>query len=537
MTRRLLVMAAVVLAAVGVTAAAATAGPVPVRTRPAVALTLATRTPSLDCPGPETLLAPAGADPVPEPGPVRLTEVVAQPGGGLVAVTTTTLEESGTARVVGPSAPGRTVALTAGLQVTMGTSGDLRGLSARACDQAATEVWLVGGATLAGQRDRLLVANPSPAPVVVDVRVHGPKGPVGAANGEGVVVPGQGQVALLVDALAPGLPMLAVHVVPRSGRVTATLYHSMVRGLVGGGVDDVAAAAPAATRQVVPGMAVVAPAKAHGPAGLPANPAAPGAYAVRVVVPGTADAVVRVHLLGPHGSVTLPGGVLTVAAGSVADVPVTGVDDGSYAAVVEADVPVVASGLVGRASAGSESAGTSAGVSGKSPPAELAWAASAVALPAHSAVALPANPTSPSATPTPTPANQTSTASATPSATPSATSSAQPGASAILARLSLVAVGRRASVTVRPVLAGGRLAAPVTLTLPAGSAVTRDLPGQAVGLLLDVTGGPVSAALVLTAQDSAGPMISVVRMPVPVGGPGVAPAAVQDPRLGQSSSS
>ncbi len=150
-------------------------------------------------------------------------------------------------------------ALLAAAQVTLARAGDLRGLVTGACPTAVTDAWLVGGGTVPGRRGRLLLANPTPAPAVVDVFVSGPSGPVPLPTARGLVVaPGRVR-AVLLDALAPGLERLAVHVVARSGRIAPVLHDSYLRGATPAGVDDVVAAAAPSRHAVVPGVVLGRP--------------------------------------------------------------------------------------------------------------------------------------------------------------------------------------------------------------------------------------------------------------------------------------
>ena len=299
-----------------------------------VRLDIPAATPALVCPGPETAVVPDGAVPVPAPGPFTVTAAAVATGaaagstGGDAPVLGplatrrggAALEGAGEVRVLarvgdphGPlrlaptnsSADAAAAARLAAVQVTLARSGDLRGLAAGQCGAAAADAWLVGGATTPGRRARLLLANPTPAPAVVDVRLAGPKGPVDVPSGRGLVVaPGRVR-AVLLDAAAPGLGQLAVHVIARSGRVTSLLHDSWLRGAVPAGTDDVLPSAAPSRHVVVPGVVV-----------LPG-----GAARLRVAATGSDDAVVRYHLLGPAGDVEPPGtGVLTVPAGGVADV-------------------------------------------------------------------------------------------------------------------------------------------------------------------------------------------------------------------------
>lgn len=520
------------------------------------------------CPGPETLQVPAGATPVAAPGPVTVAGVVASPDAFALpasqeAGTRTATPPSAPEAALGPvaagtrqfgadpaggatpgnSAPGnstadagngaapvrvlraqairagawrldaahdREVPVAAAVQWTWGTVGDLRGLATTTCEPATTDIWLVGGGTQPGRRARLLLANPGVTPAVVDVAVLGPEGPVPAPASSGVTVAPGTQKALYLDAIAPGLSVLALHVQARSGRVATTLHDSVVRGTVPGGADDVPATAPPSRRLVIPGVAIAAPAPFRGRPGgtLPLQSTAAGAVAVRVADPGGAEAVVRVHLVGPDGVVDLPGGgVMTVPAHGVADVVVTGVPDGLYSAVVEADTPVVAAAVIGRSLAGSEVAGTAAAARGGVPAAELAWSAAGRPLQADTAVALPS----------------ASTSAVTALQTP-----------AVSMRLALAATGRPGRVVLAEVTGDAAIGPARTVEVPADRSVAVDLAPASTAVLLraDPAAGPVVGAVVLTASDVAGGLISV--QPVRPGSQitGQTPTVVQDPRVG-----
>jgi hypothetical protein len=498
------------------------------------------------CPGPETMITPPGAEPSSPGGPVRLRTLAAAldplspqgagdaaglpvpnrpgvaasvrglagrqdtapaarsvalhgPPGG-VAVADQLLRQAGATRLDALPGGGLPPRLAA-VQTTIATSGAARGLVATGCATAAADLWLVGGSTAAGHRARLQIANPMSSPAVVDLTVHGPGGRVSAPGGEGIVVPASGQVAVVVDAIAPGLAPLAVHVHTRSGRVTATLYDNLLRGLVAGGDDDVPVAAPPARTQVVPGLAIQGSAT-------PARPDSPGATAVRVVVPGTDEGIVRVSLLGPTGVTELGSqGVVTVPGGAAADVMVSGVPDGLYAAVVHSDVPVVAAAVIGRASEGSEIAGTSADPSGSAPPAEFGWAAASLPLTAPAVAALPAS-------------GWTGT---------TATSGSTPR---LVSTITLAAPGRAGKVVVQALDASGSPGAARTVAVPAGGTLAVPVTSAAGVLVQPVTGGRVHVALVITAADARGRMVSVIPVSATPSGPGVLPIAVEDQRLG-----
>jgi len=479
------------------------------------------------CPGPETLLAPAGGAAVPPPGPVVVGSVVAEhpqtlfsaepasPSGsaalGQLAGSPLTSVGAGLGlltlprTLAGPvrleTVRGASLPALSSVQLSLGRSGDLRGLAAMACPTASTQAWLVGGGTQLGRRGRLLLANPAATPAVVDVSVLGPKGPLLAPAGTGVVLAPGGETVLLIDALAPGLDTLAVHVQARTGRVVATLHDTYVRGLTPGGVDDVTPAAPAARRQLVPGISIAPPPGAS----LPATAGDPGAVAVRVANPGRAEAVIRVHLLGDGGEVEVPGGVLTVPAETVRDVPLTQVPAGAYTAVVDADSAVVAGALVGRTVPGGQAVGTRAALGVAVPPSELAWAASTEPLSGAAVVALPVVP---GAAKKPVP---------------------------VSAVLSLAAPATApGSAEVVEIGADGRNLATHRLTVPTATGAEQALTSAAVAVLVRplAGSGPLVAAVMLQVQDAAGPMVSVIPVRSGPTGLGAQPSVIADPRTG-----
>jgi hypothetical protein len=198
-------------------------------------------------------------------------------------------------------------------------------------------------------------------------------------------------------------------------------------------------------------------------------------------------------LLGPDGPVSLPGGAVAVPAGGARDVVVQGVPDGTYAAVVSADVPIVAGALSGRTRARGDLAGTTAGYGTEVPPADLAWTAGAGDIPAR-----------------PTPL-------------------AVPGRGDAV--LSLAAPAGAATLTYRTIGPTGELGEPSTVRVEAHSTAELTVPPDIAGIRLSAQGRLV-AALVVADQDGSGPLLATV--PVvgqPVGGV-TAGQAQEDPRLG-----
>ncbi len=231
------------------------------------------------------------------------------------------------ARADGAAAPGLAVAM-----LTRSTVDAARGLLGTTCAAAGSDFWFVGSGSVVGQRGRVYLSNPESAPAVVDLELFGPDGPIDAPAGRGIAVAAGAQEVVLLDALAPGTTVFAVHVHARAGRIAAAVRDQQIDGLTPRGADWLPPAAPPARRQVVAGVVGGA-----------------GQRLLQVVAPGESDAIVKLQLLTDAGSFAPAGlDVLEVPAGSVAVV-----DLAPYAATepvaveLDADVPVTA-GLMAR---------------------------------------------------------------------------------------------------------------------------------------------------------------------------------------------
>jgi hypothetical protein len=170
------------------------------------------------------------------------------------------------------------------------------------------------------------------------VTLYGPEGEIAAPSGRGVSVAARDQEILLLDALAPAIPRFGVHVQVRQGRVAAALRDQQIRGLDPLGVDWVPPAAAPSRRVVIAGV-----------------PAGSGERHLQVLAPGSADAIVRVRLLGAAGAF-VPAGldVVEIPAGTVGDVDLAPHARGEAVAVeLTADAPITA-GLLAQVGTGRE---------------------------------------------------------------------------------------------------------------------------------------------------------------------------------------
>ena len=250
-------------------------------------------------------------------GGTRLLEVDARPG-----TATARLPATGPVRLAGEGALAPAVA---GTQEWLMNAPGLRGLVSTPCGTGASDMWLLAGGAGPGRQERLVLTNPGANPVTADVTVHGAAGPLGDPRVE--TVPPGGRVSLLLDAGFATEQLPAVHVRADGGGLHATLTDTWIEGSTALGADTSTATAAPATVQVVPAAVF-----------------GTGSTALRVAVPGEQDAVVKVTVLAADGLVPLTGdSVLSVGAGAVGELALTGVPAGTDAVVIRSDVPVVAS--------------------------------------------------------------------------------------------------------------------------------------------------------------------------------------------------
>ena len=256
----------------------------------------------------------------------------------------------------GAMAPG-----TVATQWSWTKTGYSRGLVTAACMPAAASSWLIAGGAAPGRLEHLVLANPGPNPVTVDLSVLGVKGPIESPNGQGLVVAGYARTVILLDAIAGSEPSPVVHVTAQGGKVAAVLSDTWLDGVVPRGGDDVVSVAAPAREQVI--------------AGVPID----GRAILRVAVPGDSEAVVESRVLTPSGPRPLPvDGVTRVAGHSTKDIDLSSLPPGAYAVQVRADVPVVAAVMVDRRRA--------AGA-----PSDLAWSVASLPIRTLAGMALPAS--------------------------------------------------------------------------------------------------------------------------------------------------
>jgi hypothetical protein len=234
---------------------------------------------------------------------------------------------------------GRT--LIAGAQSESVSTQEFAGLASAGCTAAAGDVWLAGGATTVGRTSILLLANSSAVPATVDLQIYGENGQVTSPGMAGIVVAAGTQDAISLAGFAPDLLSPVVHVESAGGQVVATLEQSTVRGLQPGGVDFVGAQAAPTTTTVIPGIVLT------GTAALQSQLGQSGyddlQTTLRVYVPGGKAATATITVLAENGSVTGKPLTAAIKPGTVTDLPLDELSDGSYTLVITTTVPMVAS--------------------------------------------------------------------------------------------------------------------------------------------------------------------------------------------------
>jgi hypothetical protein len=148
----------------------------------------------------------------------------------------------------------------------------------------------------------------------------------GVDDAQGIGVPARSQHVLFLDAMAPDSERVGVEITTTQGRVAAALE---VRE----------------TDEITPlGMSYVPAAQA--PDNTVVIPAVPdhGEPLLRVLAPGTTDAIVSVRMLGANGPFSpVDHEVITVPSGSVHEIELDGLNDEPVAIELNSDEPITAS--------------------------------------------------------------------------------------------------------------------------------------------------------------------------------------------------
>lgn len=227
--------------------------------------------------------------------------------------------------------------LIAGTQSQVAKSDVISGLASSVCGEGSTDQWLVGGSTEVGRTTLLFLNNPLDVEAVVGLDIYGENGKVDAPGTANIIVKPRSQRILSLAAFAPNLVQPVVHVTTSGGQVFATMQQTVTRVVTPSGIDFVSPGAPAATMQVIPGVALSGQSGQDGEGGQVTSDLAP---TIRVLIPGAKGAQVTATIINTNGESTV---VKTqLSSQHVVQLPFSGVPDGIYTVVVTANVPLLA---------------------------------------------------------------------------------------------------------------------------------------------------------------------------------------------------
>ena len=198
------------------------------------------------------------------------------------------------------------------------------------CSAPSTSQWFVGGAADITSKGKLILINSGLSEAIIDVEIWSE---AGIRPPKVVTLKANSSVVQTLDSLDPGAKRIALHVVPRSGRVNAFLVDERGRGLKSLGGDMV-------NTSPDPTKVVVIPAIPH----LKRSGKALG-HTLRVIAPGDVDARISVELISTKGSF-VPFGFAdrAIKAGIVTEIPLNPqVVPTIFALRISSDRPIVAS--------------------------------------------------------------------------------------------------------------------------------------------------------------------------------------------------
>lgn len=203
-------------------------------------------------------------------------------------------------------------------------SGDIAGLAGLTCAPTSRDQWLVGGSTVLGSSARLVLSNPADTSVRADIALHTPVGPVEGITSV-VIGPGS-QRTVLLEAVEPEMPAVALRITAGGLGVSAALQDSRLDGFTAAGSDWV-------TSSVVgDALAVPVPVESDGE----------GLATLALIAPEGAD--VTLAMASNDGPVEWLGeSELTLEPGVLTTVPIP--ESGPGAVLIDASAPIAASSL------------------------------------------------------------------------------------------------------------------------------------------------------------------------------------------------
>lgn len=236
-------------------------------------------------------------------------------------------------------------------QIQLASETTMAGLAGAQCQKPDHEQWIIGGDTTVGREAVLVLANPSAVSANLDIQIFNQAGAVESTGLNGFSVSAGKTQLVQLSSIVPRTKTFAIHITGRGGAVAAWVQQKTVRGLSAAGVDFISPNPEFSKTQFVPGVLIRGSKTAKKLIGKNSD------YSdlipsIRVFVPGEKSAKVTIQVLGSNAKSF--GTVIQqdVVAGRVADVPISGLADGDYVAIVSANVEIAASMNISRVVAG-----------------------------------------------------------------------------------------------------------------------------------------------------------------------------------------
>jgi hypothetical protein len=258
---------------------------------------------------------------------LRTLNPISQTQPGLLSMLTTPAAQS-TSKKATTVLQGWSVTATGTMAQTMEAEETTSaGLASVRCGEPGSDLWFVGPGQMGGAAQiQLDLMNVDPLPASVDVSIITDAGQVQSDGDTGITVPPHQTVTEALSSLAGNASVVAIEVRTSIGRVAADVSETSSHG---GTASWLPSTAPPSTQLVIPGVP-----PSGGPAGL------------YIVVPGSANARIKVVSITPQGE-HQPFGTQTIdlPGDSASYVPLTPLG-GTAALELTANVPVTAGVLV-----------------------------------------------------------------------------------------------------------------------------------------------------------------------------------------------
>ena len=191
------------------------------------------------------------------------------------------------------------------------------------CSGPGTDFWFVGPGQHAVAGIDLYLMNTDSQPATAEVDVYTDSGPLLGSTDTGIAVPAHGLIVQSLAKLVRNSRVLSLHISTSVGRLVAAVHESPSGAKPGAWLP---AAQPPATSLVLPGL-----------------PGTPGTRELYVVVPGAANAQVKLTAVTPKGSYQPTGGTgIDLPGGSAVSVPLPSLGGQPAAVRLTSNVPVTA---------------------------------------------------------------------------------------------------------------------------------------------------------------------------------------------------